>query len=100
VGRIWTIATVAEAFHVLPSVVARDLDEDPEQLAIVCVQLLRYADAHRAYREAGRTPGRGGKELMRSWKKTPSGRRLMEMVEANDFPEPDEAPAAEDEVEA
>lgn len=43
------IAVVADAFHQLPSVVARDLDDDPEQLSLVCLSLLQYAQAYRAY---------------------------------------------------
>jgi hypothetical protein len=52
VARMWTVAVVAEAFHVLPSVVARDLDEDPERLSLECLRLLNYAEARRAL-EAG-----------------------------------------------
>jgi hypothetical protein len=43
VARLWIVAKVAETFHVLPSVAARDLDEDPNQTAIECLALLNYA---------------------------------------------------------
>lgn len=46
------IATVADRFHQLPSAVARDLDEDPEQLSLECVPLLHYAEAKSVYDRA------------------------------------------------
>lgn len=49
IHRLWTVAVIAKEFHVLPSVVARDLDEDPERLSLVCLQLLRYAEAKDAW---------------------------------------------------
>lgn len=42
------MALVAESWGVLPSVAARDLDADPEQLSLVCIPLLEYARAYRA----------------------------------------------------
>lgn len=36
---------VADQFHQLPSVVARDLDDDPERLSLAVIPLLRYARA-------------------------------------------------------
>lgn len=39
----------------LPTVVARDIDNDPERLSILCVQALRFAEAHRAFRRANKT---------------------------------------------
>ena len=56
VARNWTIATIAEHFHVLPSVVARDLDEDPDQLSLRCMELLTYAQVKRAYDDAKGDP--------------------------------------------
>ena len=58
----------------LPSVVARDLDEDPEQLSLVCYPLLQYAEAHAAYRRASAVE-------LKAWR----GSRLMDQVTENDF---------------
>ena len=58
----------------LPSVVARDLDEDPEQLSLVCYPLLQYAEAHAAYRRASASE-------LKAWR----GSRLMDQVTENDF---------------
>lgn len=60
----------------LPSQVARDLDRDPERLTLVCLPMLGYADAFRAWK-------RGNKRELKHW----SGSRLMEMVKNNDFDE-------------
>ena len=49
------VAVIAESFHVLPSEVARDLDEDPEQLSLLCIPLLKYAEAKRAF-DAAKDP--------------------------------------------
>lgn len=43
------MAVIAEAFHVLPSTVARDLDDDPEQISLLCLPLLSYARAKHAF---------------------------------------------------
>jgi hypothetical protein len=59
---------------VLPSVVARDLDEDPEQLSLVCFPLLQYAEAHSVYRRANASE-------LKAW----GGSRLMDQVTENDF---------------
>ena len=45
----------------LPSAVARDLDDDPEQSAILCLSMLRYAEAHAAFRRAN-------KEELKAWR--------------------------------
>ncbi len=74
VRRLWTIAVVANSYHVLPSVVARDLDNDPEQLSLVCLTLLNYADAKRAFE-------RGNEHELASWKDSP----MMGHVEKNTF---------------
>jgi len=66
---------VAEAFHVLPSVVARDLDRDPEQLSLICIPLLRYAEAKADFDRA-----KDEKDLAR-WK----GSKLMGSVKKNTF---------------
>lgn len=64
---------MAEAFHQLPSVVARDLDEDPEQLATACLSLLRYAEAYRAFKSAK------DEKSLEHWK----GSQTMEAVKIN-----------------
>ncbi len=89
-ARLWQIANVAEAFHVLPSAAARDLHRDPEQLSLVCLGLLRYAEAWRAYRSAADQPGASGKALLDAWRKTTGGAYLMALVTENDFPVEDE----------
>jgi hypothetical protein len=42
------IANVSEFYHVLPSEVARELGNDPEQLAMICPELTTYARAKAA----------------------------------------------------
>jgi len=66
---------VAETFHVLPTVVARDLDSDPEQMSLLCVSLLRYAEAKRAEETAK------SEEELASWK----GSEVMEKVLRNKY---------------
>ena len=51
--RLLTVARVAEAFHVLPSVAARALDEDPEQLDVLCLTVLSYASVKSQFDQAG-----------------------------------------------
>ena len=65
-----TIARVAETFHVLPSVVARDLDRDPERLSLICMSLLQYAEAYDAEKRAK------SEDDMKMWK----GNKVMDMV--------------------
>lgn len=43
---------MAERFHALPSVVAREMDEDPEHLNVICADLLAYREAHGVLRRA------------------------------------------------
>jgi hypothetical protein len=69
------IATVAETFHVLPSVAARDLDEDPERLSLLCLPLLRYAEAKQAEENSK------SEEELKAWK----GSKIMEAVLENKF---------------
>ena len=54
VRRLWIIAVIAKAFHILPSVVARDLDNDPEQLSLACLPLLNYANRKDIFDQAVR----------------------------------------------
>lgn len=59
----------------MPSVVARDLDRDPEQLALACLPLLRYAEAKAEFDHA-----KDDKDLER-WK----GSTIMDSVRKNTF---------------
>ena len=54
---------VAKAFGVLPSAAARDLDEDPEQLSLLCLPLLNYSDMKGIFDEAMRRGSDGDKML-------------------------------------
>lgn len=47
--RLWLLAKIGETFHVLPSVVARALDEDPERTDLTAATLLGYAAVKRQY---------------------------------------------------
>jgi hypothetical protein len=49
---------------VLPSVVARELDDDPEHLAIICLQLTHYARAKVAF-------DNDGDEASKAWRNDP-----------------------------
>ena len=46
------VALIADKFHVLPAVVAHDLDSDPEQLSLSCLSFLSYANAKSIFDEA------------------------------------------------
>lgn len=70
VGRLLVIARVAETFHVLPTIVARDLDRDPERLSLMCMSLLQYAEAHDAEKRAT------SDDDMKAWR----GNKVMDMV--------------------
>jgi len=70
VARLMAIARVAETFHVLPSVVARDLDTDPERLSLTCMTLLQYSEAHSAEKRSS------SKDDMKIWR----GNKVMDMV--------------------
>lgn len=65
---------VAREWGVLPSQAALDLDDDPEQLALACIPLLRYAQAHAAFKRANKTELKG-------WRGVP----VMDEVEVNAF---------------
>lgn len=67
------MAVVAEAFHVLPTAVARDLDNDPGQLSLECLSFIRYAEAKAAYDKSKK------KEDLESWGRS----SVMEQVMAN-----------------
>lgn len=49
VGRLWLLAKIGQTFSQLPSVVASALDEDPEQLDLVCATMLGYGQTKNAY---------------------------------------------------
>lgn len=46
------MALVAQEFGALPSAVARELERDPLQLNVACLELLRYGEAKRAFDRA------------------------------------------------
>lgn len=70
------LAVLAEAFHVTPYVVAQELLDDPEQLLLQCLPLLRYADAYHAYERA-----EDKVEDLKGWE----GSSVMDDVERNVF---------------
>jgi len=72
---LWLVTQVAEQFHVLPSVAARDLDDDPERLSLVAVSLLRYAHAKAEFDVAD------SDDRLKHWK----GSELMKTVKKNTF---------------
>lgn len=76
VVRLWVIARVAKEFGALPSVVARDLDEDPEQLSLLAVQVLGYGSAKAEYDAA-----QGDAQKLKHWKNSD----LMDTVRDNTF---------------
>jgi hypothetical protein len=75
VYRLWAITVAAEHWHVLPSVAARDLDDDPQQLALVCRTLSIYAQAKAAFDTAT------DDSQLEAWKSS----ELMTQVQANAF---------------
>ena len=74
VARMYTIACIAKEFGVLPSVVAKDLDDDPEQLSLECLKLLSYAEAKSVYDS-------GNKSMIDAREDSP----VMQEVIKNDF---------------
>jgi len=68
-------ARIAETFHQMPTVVARDLDNDPAQLSLACLSVLQYAEAYAAEKRAK------SDDDMKPWK----GSRVMETVLKNKF---------------
>ena len=69
------VARVAETFHQLPSVVARDLDRDPERLSLLCLHFLQYADAYDAEKRAQ------SDDDLKHWR----GSEIMDMVVQNKY---------------
>lgn len=65
---------VAKEWGVTPHVADRELLDDPERLSLACIPLLRYADAHAAFK---RHDPRETKAL--------KGHRMFQMVEAFEF---------------
>lgn len=72
--RIWIVARIAKAFGVLPSVVARDLDRDPEQISLHALNFLDYSEAYGAFK-------RGDKAELKAWKES----SMMELVQEHAF---------------
>jgi len=62
---------VADQFKQPPTEVARDLDDDPERMAMQCVMLLRYAEAKRVFENAS------AKDLQ----KLKGSSKMMQLVE-------------------
>jgi hypothetical protein len=58
---------------VLPTVAARDLDEDPERLSLVALSLLAYSQAKGAYDAA-----RGDEKKLEAWKDSNTMRRVKD----------------------
>lgn len=58
----------------LPTQAAKAMDRDPEGLCHIGLSLLRYSEAHAAYRRAN-------KHELKAWE----GSKLMAMVEEIDF---------------
>lgn len=42
--RLWTVTVCAKAWGVTPFQAARELDEDPEVLNLICLSLLSYSE--------------------------------------------------------
>lgn len=59
--------------------VARDLDEDPERLALACLPLLRYAEAFHAFQAAGESSN--PEQSLDPWKSSPT----MDAVKVNEM---------------
>lgn len=68
------MAAVAKEFGVLPSQAARAMDADSENLDILCVELLRYAEAKTVFDS-------NNKKAIEAWK----GSEMMEEVTRNSF---------------
>ena len=75
VVRLMLIARIAETFSQLPSVVARDLDSDPERLSITCLSFLSYAEAYGAEKRAKSA------DDLKAWE----GSKVMDDVIRNSF---------------
>jgi hypothetical protein len=73
---MWIATRVAKEFNVLPSVAARDLDEDPERLSMTAVSLLAYSQAKAAWDAA-----EGDSSKLDAWKDSD----LMAQVQKNAF---------------
>ena len=52
--RLLLVGQVAQTYGVLPRVAERDLESDPEQLSLLCIPVMRYAEAFHAYRSANK----------------------------------------------
>jgi hypothetical protein len=68
------IANIAKTFHILPSIVAADLDNDPERLSMKCLAIINYAAAKSAY-----DIHEGDPKQLRHWGD------IMDTVQANTF---------------
>jgi hypothetical protein len=73
---LWLATRVAKEFGVLPSVAARDLDDDPERLSIIAMTLLAYHQAKSAYDAVD-----GDDKKLEPWKDS----NVMRRVKDNTF---------------
>ena len=60
---MWIATRIGKEFNVLPSVAAKDLDEDPERLSMTAVSLLAYSQAKSAYDAA-----EGDSKKLEAWR--------------------------------
>lgn len=65
---------IAKTFHVLPSIVAANMDEDHEDWSITAMQLIGYA-------QAKAVSDRNNSDELKEWE----GSKLMKMVDRNSF---------------
>lgn len=70
---MWLAARIAKEFGVLPSVAARDLDDDPERLSLTAMSLLAYSQAKSAYDAAD-----GDSKKLEPWKDSNTMRRVKD----------------------
>lgn len=72
--RVWLIASIAQTFGLRPTIVAHDLDNDPEDLAVECLWAIRFGEAYFAYQ-------RNDPNILKGWE----GSRMMDLVKGEDF---------------
>ncbi len=77
------VALISETFHVLPTAVVRDLENDPLQLSLACLQLLSYRNCKNEHDRAS-TRKDGAVKALVEWRKNWGS--MADRVEANVFP--------------
>lgn len=70
------IAQIADRFHVLPTAVEKDLDNDPDLTAMRCVELLAYAETFYKWKGA-----KNEQEFLKQLNNSESAKAVIE----NDF---------------